>query len=65
MSVAFRPNDKHLATGSMDSTARVCDVTSGMTVAILKGHKRIVNGVAFSPNGKQLPTGSMDSTARV
>ncbi|MFN6008488.1 MAG: TIR domain-containing protein, partial [Paracoccaceae bacterium] len=65
LTVAFSPDGLRLATGSLDSTARVWDLATGREVVRLEGHGELVSSVAFSPDGKLIATGSWDKTARV
>ncbi|KAI1822993.1 WD40-repeat-containing domain protein [Xylaria intraflava] len=60
--LAFSPDGKFLASGSEDSTARIWDIGSGETVAVLRYHGSPVNSVSFSADGTYLATGSADHT---
>lgn len=55
----------HLATGSLDWSARLWDVQSGDLLGTFQGHRSVVNCVAASPDGTLLGTASRDGTARV
>lgn len=71
VSVAFSPDSKTLASGSLDGTVRLWQVPAGKQTAVLKGHglaalKGIeydeVYAVAFSPDENILASGAKDGT---
>jgi len=72
--VAFSPRgDRILTTAgylvhpgpSADFTARLWSVSSGETIAVLKGHEDSILAAAFSPGGDRILTVSADRTARI
>jgi WD40 repeat protein len=63
--VAFSPDDRLLASGSADNTAKLWDTATGREVRTLGGHEARVTGVAFSPDGMRLATASNDQTVRL
>ena len=64
-SVAFSPNGQFIATGCLDSTVRIWEVSTGHMVETLRGHKDSVYSVAFTPDGKELVSGSLDKTLKL
>jgi WD40 repeat protein len=58
ISVAFSPDGKLLAAGSVNQLTLVWEVETGKLLHKLKGHLNLVFAVAFSPDGKRLASGS-------
>ena len=50
--VAFAPDGKHIASGSVDKTVRVHDLATGNLVKSFEGHTNAVNFVAFSHDSR-------------
>jgi WD40 repeat protein len=63
--VAASPDNETILTGSVDTTARLWDATTGEELRRFIGHTASVWNVAFSPNGRTVLTSSRDSTARL
>jgi hypothetical protein len=64
-SVAFSPDGRRIASGSVDQTVKVWDAESGRELATLSGHSDAVDSVAFSPDGRWIASGSKDKTVKV
>jgi WD40 repeat protein len=63
--VAFSPDGDRIASSSTDRTVRVWDATSGVELAVMRGHEDMVKCVAFSPSGDRIASGSEDKTVRI
>ena len=63
--VAFSPDSRCLASGSMDRTINLWDVETGECIDTLNGHEGWVTCVAFSPNYQFLASGSTDYTVKL
>jgi WD40 repeat protein len=64
-SVAFSPDGRWVAAGSLQNTVHVWDVGVGRLAHTLRGHTASIRSVAFHPNGRQLASASEDGTVRL
>jgi ATP-binding cassette subfamily B protein len=64
VAIAWSPDNKRLALGSMDKSVRLLDTETGR-VSTLKGHTAEVFNVSWSPDGQTLASGGADKTVRL
>ena len=63
--LAFAPDGKTLATGSLDWTVKVWNLATGMVEHSLEGNREAIDALAFAPDGKTLASSSRDGTTRL
>jgi predicted Ser/Thr protein kinase len=65
LSLAFSPDGTLLASGHVDGSVHLWDVTRGVEASERLRHDALVGALAFSPDGATLATGSVDSSLRL
>ncbi len=63
--VAFSPDGRRIASGSLDQTVKLWETETGQEVFTLRGHTGGVISVAFSRDGRQIATGAIDCTVKI
>ncbi|KAG9158117.1 hypothetical protein Leryth_000276 [Lithospermum erythrorhizon] len=58
----WSPDDSVLASGSLDNTIHIWDMSTGICTAVLRGHSSLVKGVAWDPIGSFIASQSDDKT---
>jgi serine/threonine protein kinase len=62
--VAFSPDGKHVATAGRDRNIRLWDVGGQHPLAIIPGHRDVVNSIMFSHGGDRFLSAGRDATLR-
>ncbi|MQL76111.1 hypothetical protein Taro_008489 [Colocasia esculenta] len=60
--LSWSPDDSNLASGSLDNTIHIWNLTNGICTAVLRGHSSLVKGVAWDPIGSFIASQSDDKT---
>jgi eukaryotic-like serine/threonine-protein kinase len=63
--VAWSPDGRYIASGSLDQTVQVWEALSGKDHFVYHNHHDAVSSVAWSPGGTQIASGSLDQTVQV
>ncbi|XVF46890.1 hypothetical protein PTKIN_Ptkin03bG0064500 [Pterospermum kingtungense] len=58
----WSPDDSILASGSLDNTIHIWNMSNGICTAVLRGHSSLVKGVAWDPIGSFIASQSDDKT---
>ncbi|KAJ6739346.1 MEMBER OF THE HIR1 FAMILY OF WD-REPEAT PROTEINS [Salix koriyanagi] len=58
----WSPDDSILASGSLDNTIHIWNMSNGICTAVLRGHSSLVKGVTWDPIGSFIASQSDDKT---
>ncbi|KAF9598058.1 hypothetical protein IFM89_024045 [Coptis chinensis] len=58
----WSPDDSVLASGSLDNTIHIWNMSNGICTAVLRGHSSLVKGVTWDPIGSFIASQSDDKT---
>lgn len=61
----WSPDDSMLASGSLDNTIHIWNMSNGICTAVLRGHSSLVKGVTWDPIGSFIASQSDDKTVIV
>lgn len=64
-SMSIAPDGKSLATASSNGSIRIWNIATGITIALLEGHRDKISNLAFSPDAQLLASASWDGTVRI
>ena len=60
LSVAWSPDGRRIAFGSIDTTVQVWNVSTARPMLIYRGHTDIVLALAWSPDSTEIASASVD-----
>ncbi len=65
LSIAYSSDGVHLASGHVDGSVHLWDMTRGVEIPVKLRHDAMAGAVAFSPDGMVLASGGMDAALKL
>lgn len=63
--LSWSPDGAYLASGSLDSTVKIWEATTGRLIQTYTGHKTAIHALAWSPDGHRIASSAFQDRPRI